>query len=97
MDPGDISKLMAQMHIQFSTPTLRTKVILTSKTLALINALSKLIEKMINKLLIWTLKSTKPLSKEQCGFRKNHSTVDALSILYTDICSAFRCLATSTL
>ncbi|XP_015368417.1 PREDICTED: RNA-directed DNA polymerase from mobile element jockey-like [Diuraphis noxia] len=34
--------------------------------------------------------STKLLTKEQCGFRRNHSTLDALTSLHTDICSAFR-------
>jgi len=60
------------------------------RPISLISTLSKLIEKIINKRLIWTLESSKLISKEQCGFRKNHSTIDALSTLHTDICSAFR-------
>lgn len=56
----------------------------------MISTLSKLIEKIINKRLIWFLESSKFITKEQCGFRKNHSTIDALTTLHTDICSAFR-------
>ncbi|KAF0748697.1 Uncharacterized protein FWK35_00016932 [Aphis craccivora] len=61
------------------------------KPISLINTLSKLIEKIINKRLIRILESTKLLTKEQCGFRINHSTLDTLTSLHTDICSAFRC------
>lgn len=60
------------------------------RPISLINTLSKLMEKIINKRLIWYLESSKLLTKEQCGFRKNHSTLDALTSLHTDICSAFR-------
>ncbi|VVC43962.1 Reverse transcriptase domain [Cinara cedri] len=45
-------------------------------------------EKMVNKRLIWHLESSNIITKEQCGFRKNHSTIDILSTLHTDICNA---------
>lgn len=47
-------------------------------------------EKIINKRLIWTLETDKRITKEQCGFRQNHSTLDALATIHTDICTAFR-------
>lgn len=56
----------------------------------MISTLSKLIEKIINKCLIWFLESSKFITKEQCCFRKNHSTIDALFTLHTEICSAYR-------
>jgi len=45
---------------------------------------------MINKRFIWVLESENHLIKEQCGFRRNRSTLDALSLIHTDICSSFR-------
>lgn len=43
---------------------------------------------MVNKRLIWHLQTSNLLTKEQCGFRKKYSTVDALSTLHADICNA---------
>lgn len=43
---------------------------------------------MVNKQLIWHLETTNLITTEQCGFRKNHSTIDILSTLHTDICNA---------
>lgn len=52
--------------------------------------MSKVLEKIINKRLIWYLESTRSISVQQCGFRRNHSTIDNLSTLHTDICTAFK-------
>ena len=35
-------------------------------------------ERMVNDRLVWVLESKKLLSKFQCGFRKDHSTLDHL-------------------
>ncbi|KAF0707103.1 RNase H domain-containing protein, partial [Aphis craccivora] len=39
---------------------------------------------------IYVLESENHFTKEQCGFRRNHSTLDALLIIPTDICSFFK-------
>jgi hypothetical protein len=36
---------------------------------------------------MWHLKTSNLLTKEQCGFCKNYSTIDALFTLLTDICN----------
>ena len=46
-------------------------------------------ERMINACLIWSLKSQSFLSKKQCDFRKNHSTLDHLVRFETFIRNAF--------
>jgi hypothetical protein len=43
---------------------------------------------MINKRFIWHLEIFNLITKEQCGFQKNHSTIDILATLHTDICNA---------
>jgi hypothetical protein len=43
-------------------------------------------EKIVNKRLIWHLEISYLLTKEQCSFRKNYSTINAFSTL--DICNA---------
>jgi hypothetical protein len=43
---------------------------------------------MVNKRLTWFLESSKLLPNDQRGFRRNHSTLDHLSCLHTDICNA---------
>jgi len=45
-------------------------------------------EKMVNKRFIWHLEISNLLAKEQCGFRKNHTTIDILTTLHTDIFNA---------
>lgn len=60
------------------------------RPISLISTLSKLLEKVINKRLIWMLESKSFLNKKQCGFRRNHSTLDALTSIHTDICSSYR-------
>jgi len=52
--------------------------------------MSKILEKIINKRLIWYLELNNHISKHQCGFRRNHSTIDNLSTLHTDISTAFK-------
>ena len=44
---------------------------------------------MINARLMWSLESQGLLSKKQCGFRKNHSTLDHLICFETFIRNAF--------
>lgn len=58
------------------------------RPISLISTLSKLLEKMVNKRLIWHLEVSKLLPNNQCGFRRNHSTLDHLANLHTDICNA---------
>ncbi|CAI6345322.1 unnamed protein product [Macrosiphum euphorbiae] len=59
--------------------------ILSYRPISLISTLSKLLEKMINKRLVWFLETNKKFTKQQCGFRINHSTHDVLATLHTDI------------
>jgi len=53
-----------------------------------ISLISKLLEKMINKRLVWYLETTKKFIKQQCGFRQNHSTLDVLATRDTNITEA---------
>ena len=46
-------------------------------------------ERMINARLMWSLESQGLLSEKQCGFRKNHSTLDHLVRFETFIINAF--------
>ena len=48
------------------------------RPIALTSCLCKTMERMVNDHLIWVLESKKLLSKFQCGFRKDHSTLDHL-------------------
>ena len=48
------------------------------RPIALTSCLCKTMERMINARLMWSLKSQGLLSEKQCGFRKNHSTLDHL-------------------
>jgi hypothetical protein len=45
-------------------------------------------KKNLNKRLIWHLETTNFFTEEQCGFRRNHYTLDTLVKLYTDISNA---------
>lgn len=62
--------------------------ILSYRPISLISTLSKVLEKMINKRLVWFLETNKKFTIQQCGFRKNHSTQDILATLHTDITEA---------
>ena len=46
-------------------------------------------ERMVNNRLMWVLESKGLLASEQCGFRKNRSTVDHLVRFDSYICNAF--------
>jgi len=58
------------------------------RSISLISTLSKLLEKMINKRLVWHLETTNKFTKLQCGFCESHSTYDVLATLHTDIIDA---------
>lgn len=62
--------------------------IINYRPISLINTIAKTMEKMVNKRLIWHLETSNLIIKEQCGFRKNHTTIDILATLHTDICNA---------
>ena len=59
------------------------------RPIALTSCLCKLMEKMVNKRLMWFLEKNKILNNIQSGFRKNRSTVDQLVRLETFIRNAF--------
>ena len=58
------------------------------RPIALISCLSKIMEKIINKRLMWYLEKHKLINKSQCGFRKGRSTTDHLTRLTSDILEA---------
>ena len=59
------------------------------RPIALTSCLCKLMEKLVNKRLMWFLETTNSFSNIQCGFRKNRSTMDHLVRLETYIRNAF--------
>ena len=59
------------------------------RPIALTSCLCKMMERMINAHLMWSLKSQGLLSEKQCGFRKNHSTLDHIIRFETFIRNAF--------
>ena len=59
------------------------------RPIALTSCLCKTVERMINARLMWSLESQGLLSEKQCGFRKNHSTLDHLVRFETFIRNAF--------
>lgn len=66
----------------------RTNSIPLTLDISLINTLGKTLEKIVNKRFVWHLETSNILTNGQCGFRRNHSTLDTLSSLYNDICNA---------
>ena len=59
------------------------------RPISLTSCLCKLMEKIINKRLMWYLEQSKSLSPLQCGFRKNRSTIDHLVRLESFIREVF--------
>ena len=59
------------------------------RPIALTSCLHKTMERMIIARLMWSLESQGLLSEKQCGFRKNHSTLDNLVRFETFIRNAF--------
>ena len=59
------------------------------RPIALTSCLCKLMEKLVNKRLMWFLETTNSFSDIQCGFRKSRSTMDHLVSLETLIRDTF--------
>ena len=59
------------------------------RLIALTSCLCKTMERMVNDRLVWVLESKKLISLFQCGFRKDHSTIDHLVLLEHFIREAF--------
>ena len=55
------------------------------RPIALISCLSKILEKILNKRLMWYLEKHNLINKSQCGFRKGRGTTDHLTRLTSDI------------
>lgn len=59
------------------------------RPISLISCLSRLLEKIINKRLIWYLEKYKLLDINQLGFRVGKSTLDSISALVSEVKQAF--------
>lgn len=59
------------------------------RPISLTSCLSKLLERIISKRLIWFLETQNIIMQNQCGFRKNHSAIDALVHFQTEILQTF--------
>lgn len=59
------------------------------RPISLTNCLCKVMEKIINKRLVWYLETNNILYNNQYGFRKNRSTADNINILEAEIMNAF--------
>ena len=60
------------------------------RPIAMTSCLGKLLERMVSKRFSFVLYQRKLLSKFQCGFRKNHSTIDQLIRLESDIRKGYK-------
>jgi ribonuclease HI len=59
------------------------------RPISLTNCACKLLERMVNKRLVWTLENKRILNKNQSGFRRKRSTLDNLAFLEHEICEGF--------
>ena len=59
------------------------------RPIALTSCICKVLEKIINNRLTYTIEKTNLISPHQYGFRKNRSTIDPLVRLHTDLCKTF--------
>ena len=60
------------------------------RPIALTSCICKLLERIINRRLVWYLESKGLIDRCQSGFRRGRSTIDSLAALATDIQDAFR-------
>lgn len=63
--------------------------VLSYRPISLTCTMCKLLEKIINRRLIWFLEKNNILASEQCGFRRNRSTTDNIVSLESEIHKAF--------
>lgn len=59
------------------------------RPISLTNCTCKLLERMINKRLVYHIEKNNILNVNQSGFRKNRGTIDNLAILHSDIMESF--------
>ena len=59
------------------------------RPISLLSCLCKILEKIVNKRLMWFLERNNLLDKCQCGFRKGRCTIDHLTTITTEIQEAF--------
>jgi ribonuclease HI len=60
------------------------------RPIALTSCISKVLERMVNRRLVWFLETKGCLPRHQCGFRKGRSTIDSLASLVTEAQDAYR-------
>ena len=60
------------------------------RPIALTSCISKVLERMVNRRLVWFLETKGFLPRHQCGFRKGRSTIDSLASLVTEAHDAYR-------
>ena len=66
------------------------------RPISLTSCLGKLLERMVGKRLTWYLETNNLISKNQSGFRKNHTTYDHIIRIETDIRKGFKSKKTTT-
>lgn len=59
------------------------------RPISLTSCVCKVMERMVNRRLVWFLESNQLLSREQCGFRQGRSPLDLLISLETSILNSF--------